>query len=183
MHMGGELAFGGWIYTYSDGMTGSETTARLINSAFWGGLVVGRIVAIPLSLRLSPRAMLQIDLLGTVSCLALLILFPDSIPVLWIGTIGFGFFIASMIASSFNLAERRIPITSQVSSTFLVGGSLGSMTLPWLVGQLYVPYGPLSVMYVTGAAMLGAWFLFGLIVGQRGRPGESEPAQGQASLA
>ena len=183
MHMGAELAFGGWIYTYADEATGSGTTARVINSAFWGGLVVGRLVAIPLAVRLSPRAMLQLDLLGAVLSLALLVMLPDSIPALWIGTIGFGFSIASMIASSFNLAERRMPITSQVSSAFLVGGSLGSMTLPWLVGQLLVPYGRLSVMYVTGAAMLGAWFLFGLIVRQKRRPGESEVAQGQASSA
>ena len=172
MHMGGELAFGGWIFTYADGITGSETTARLVNSAFWGGLVVGRVVAIPLAVRLSPRAMLQVDLVGTVLSLALLAVLPDSVPALWIGTIGFGFFVASMIPSSFNLAARRMPITSQVSSTFLVGGSLGSMTLPWLVGQLYVPVGPLSVVYVTGAAMLAAWVLFGLIVGQRGRSGD-----------
>ena len=180
MHMGAELAFGGWIYTYADDATGSGTTARLINSAFWGGLVVGRLVAIPLALRLSPRAMLQLDLLGAVASLALLVLLPDSIPALWIGTIGFGFFVASMIPSSFNLAERRMPITSQVSSTFLVGGSLGSMTLPWLVGQLYAPNGPLWVMYVTGAAMLGAWLLFGLIVRQKRQPGESDAVRGRS---
>jgi FHS family Na+ dependent glucose MFS transporter 1 len=183
MHMGAELAFGGWIYTYADNATGSETTARLVNSVFWGGLVVGRLVAIPLALRLSPRAMLQLDLLGAVLSLTLLVMLPDSTPALWIGTLGFGLSIASMIASSFNLAERRMPITSQVSSTFLIGGSLGSMTLPWLVGQLFVPYGPLSVMYVTAAAMLAAWFLFGLIVRQQRRPGENELTQGQASSA
>jgi FHS family Na+ dependent glucose MFS transporter 1 len=155
----------------------------LVNSAFWGGLVVGRLVAIPLALRLSPRAMLQLDLLGAVLSLTLLIMLPDSTPALWIGTIGFGFSIASMIASSFNLAERRMPIASQVSSTFLIGGSLGSMTLPWLVGQLFVPYGRLSVMYVTAAAMLAAWFLLALVVRQKRRPGESELAQGQASSA
>ncbi|MFI5261911.1 MAG: MFS transporter [Candidatus Limnocylindrales bacterium] len=176
MHMGGELAFGGWIYTYADTALGSETTARLINAAFWGGLVVGRVVAIPLALRLSPRAMLQLDLLGAVSSLALLIMFPDSTPVLWIGTLGFGLSIASMIPSSFNLAERRMPITSQVSSSFLVGGSLGSMTLPWLVGQLFVPNGRLSVMCVTAAAMIAASFLFGLIVRQKRRPGERASA-------
>jgi FHS family Na+ dependent glucose MFS transporter 1 len=183
MHMGAELAFGGWIYTYADEATGSATTARLVNSAFWGGLVIGRLVAIPLAVRLSPRAMLQMDLLGAVLSLALLILLPDSLPALWVGTIGFGFSIASMIASSFNLAERRMPITSQVSSTFLVGGSLGSMTLPWLVGQLFVPYGRLSVMYVTAAAMLGAWLVFGLIVRQKRRPGGMEATREQTSLA
>ena len=174
LHMGGEMAFGGWIFTYADDATGSQTTARLVNSAFWGGLVIGRLVAIPLAMRFSPRAMLQVDLVGTVASLALIVLRPDSVPALWIGTIGFGFFVASMIPSSFNLAERRLPITGHVSAAFLVGGSLGTMTLPWLVGQLFVPYGPLSVMYVTGAAMLGAWVLFALIARQGRRPGESE---------
>jgi FHS family Na+ dependent glucose MFS transporter 1 len=183
MHMGGELAFGGWIFTYADAATGSETTARMVNSAFWGGLVIGRLVAIPLALRLAPRSMLQLDLLGAVLSLALLIVLPDSLPALWVGTIGFGFWIASMIPSSFNLAERRMPITSQVSATFLVGGSLGSMTLPWLVGQLFEPYGPLSVMYFTGAAMLAAWLLLGLILGLKRRPGEVEPAWEETSSA
>jgi fucose permease len=166
LHMGSELAFGGWIYTYAGEMTDSETTARIVNSAFWGGLVVGRLVAVPLAMRLSAGAMLLLDLLGSVASLGLLIVLPDSIPALWIGTVGFGFFIASMIASSFNFAERRMPITSQVSSMFLVGGSLGSMTLPWLVGQLFEPSGRLSVMYVTGAGMLAASFLFLLIARQ-----------------
>ena len=169
MHMGAELSFGGWIFTYADEATGSETTARLVNSAFWGGLVVGRLVAIPLAMRFSPSAMLLLDLAGGVSSIALLILLPDSIPALWIGTIGFGFFVASMIPSSFNLAERRMPITSQVSAAFIVGGSIGTMTLPWIVGQLFAPVGPIAVMYVTGAAMLGAWVIFGVIVRQRPR--------------
>jgi FHS family Na+ dependent glucose MFS transporter 1 len=172
MHMGGELAFAGWISTYADAATGSETVARLVNSAFWGGLVIGRLVAVPLALRVAPRVMLLLDLIGAVLSLGLLILAPDSTPALWIGTVGFGLSIASMVASSFNLAERRMPISSQVSSTFLIGGSLGSMTLPWLVGQLYVPYGPLSVVYVTTAAMLAASLLFGLTVRTRRAPAE-----------
>ncbi len=182
LHMGGEMAFGGWIFSYADDATGSQTTARLINSAFWGGLVIGRLVAIPLSLRFSPRAMLQVDLVGTVASLALLIAAPDSIPALWIGTVGFGFFVASMIPSSFNLAERRMPVTGHVSAAFLVGGSLGTMTLPWLVGQLFVPYGPLSVMYVTGAAMLAAWVLFALIVRRRRPSGASGSTQAPSAV-
>jgi FHS family Na+ dependent glucose MFS transporter 1 len=182
LHMGGEMAFGGWIYTYADGLTGSATTARIVNSAFWGGLVLGRLVAIPLALRLSPRSMLQLDLVGSVLSLGLLLVLPGSIPALWIGTIGFGFFVASMIPSSFNLAARQMPISGQVSSAFLVGGSLGSMTLPWLVGQLFVPYGPLSVVAVTAAAMLGAWFLFALIVRRERRP-DGEPAIERAPAA
>jgi FHS family Na+ dependent glucose MFS transporter 1 len=183
MHMGAELAFGGWIYTYADAGTGSATTARLVNSAFWGGIVLGRLAGVPLALRLSPRVMLQLDLVGATLSLALLILLPDSLPVLWIGTIAFGLSVATMIPSSFNLAERRMPITSQVSSAFLIGGSLGTMTLPWIVGQLFVPYGPLSVMYVTAAAILAAWFLFALILRQRRRPVAGEPVAAAPATA
>ncbi len=183
MHMGGEMAFGGWIFTYADEATGSETTARLVNAVFWGGLVVGRVIAIPLALRLSPKAMLQLDLVGAVASLAILILLPDSTPALWIGTTGFGLAVASMIPSSFNLAERHMPIASGVSSIFLVGGSLGSMTLPWLVGQLFGPYGRLSVVYVTAAAMLAAWLVLALIVRVRRRPAEAAPAPAEASPA
>ena len=144
MHMGAELAFGGWIYSYADAATGSATTARMVNAAFWGGIVLGRLAGVPLALRLSPRTMLLIDLLGATLSLSLLILLPDSQPALWFGTIAFGVAVATMIPSSFNLAERRMPISSQVSSTFLIGGSLGTMTLPWIVGQLWVPVGPPS---------------------------------------
>lgn len=181
MHMGAELAFGGWIFTYATQAVDSETTARLVNSAFWGGLVIGRLIAIPLAMRLSPRAMLQLDLIGAVASLALVIMLPDSGPALWIGTIGFGLSVASMIASTFNLAERLMPISSQVSSSFLVGGSLGSMTLPWLVGQLVGPYGRSSVPIVTVAAMVAAWVVLVLIVRRRSRPGEGARAQGRAS--
>jgi MFS transporter, FHS family, Na+ dependent glucose transporter 1 len=177
MHMGGEMAFGGWIYTYANEAIGSETTARVVNSVFWGGLVVGRIIAVPLAVRLSPRAMLQLDLVGVVSSLAVLVAFPGSIPALWIGTIGFGLSIASMIPSSFNLAGKILPITSRVSSTFVVAGGLGTMTLPWLVGQLFAPYGRLSVPYVTGAAMLAASCVFVFIVRNRRRAAGSEPTR------
>lgn len=164
LHMGAELAFGGWIFTYGDQATGSETVGRLLNSAFWGGLVIGRLVAIPLAVRLSARAMLLLDLLGSVASLVLIIALPDSTTALWIGTIGYGFFVASLIPGSFNLAERHVPITGNVSATLVIGGSLGAMTLPWVVGQLYEPRGPMSVMVVTASAMVGACIVFALIL-------------------
>ncbi|HYM84349.1 MAG TPA: hypothetical protein VEY67_09385, partial [Candidatus Dormibacteraeota bacterium] len=143
--------------------TGSATQGRLLNSAFWGAIVVGRLIAVPLALRFSPLAMLAVDLLGAVASLLLIAAAPESEPALWLGTLGLGCSIASMIPSSFNLAARRMPITSEVSATFLVGGSLGSMTLPWIVGQLIGPYGRLSVIHVTAAAMLAAAALFVVI--------------------
>jgi hypothetical protein len=45
-----------------------------------------------------------------------------------------------------SLAESRMHITGQVTSWFFVGGSSGSMALPWLIGQLFEPVGPRVVM-------------------------------------
>lgn len=163
-HVGAELAFGGWIFSYADEVgIGPATTARVLNSAFWGGLVIGRLLAIPLSLRLKPASMLQVDLVGAAASLGVIAFLGDWSPSLWIGTIGFGVSIASMFASCINYAGERMPITSEVTAVFLVGGSLGSMSLPWLVGQLFEDRGPESMIYVVGSAVVLGLVLFGII--------------------
>jgi len=176
MHVGAELAFGGWVFSYADELAvGGQTTARVLNSAFWGGLVIGRLIAIPLSLRLPPRVMLQVDLLGAAAFLALIEFVPNWPPALWIGTIGFGMAIASMFATCINYAEERMPITSQVMAMFLVGASLGSMTLPWVAGQLFDRRGPETLIWVVGGAILAGLALFAWIQAHAARMGRDAP--------
>jgi fucose permease len=163
LHVGAELSFGGWIFSYAEEAGQPETTARLLNSFFWGGLVAGRLLAIPLSKRLQPARMLQLDLAGAIVSVALIGLFPDSSPALWIGTIGFGASVASIFASSINYAEQRMAITSHVTAVFLVGGSAGSMTLPWVVGQFFDSRGPESMTWVVGGAIIAATALFAIM--------------------
>ena len=177
LHIGAQAAFGGWIYSYSREFIGSETTARVVNSAFWGGLVLGRIIAIPLARRMTPRAMLEINLVGCIAALGIMVLLPASIAALWVGVVGFGMAVASMIPASINLAARQIPITGQVTAMFLVGGSLGSMTLPWVVGQLFEPRGRASLLYVTGAAVVAAVAVY---VALRSRVGDGVREPGSA---
>lgn len=164
MHVGAELAFGGWIFSYADELNiGGSTTARVLNSVFWGGLVLGRLVAIPLSTRLTPRAMLQLDLLGALGALVLIELLPDWSPALWIGTAVFGMAIASMFASCINYAEERMPITSQGVAIFVVGAGVGSMTLPWVAGQLFERQGPETLIWLVGVAIVAGIALFASI--------------------
>lgn len=166
MHMGAELSFGAYITSYADDLFYTESLARVVNSAFWGGLVAGRLLAIPLALRLSSRAMLQLDLAGLAASIALLALLPDLTMALWIGTIGLGVSIASLIPTSINYAGERMPITGQITALFLVGASLGSTILPLIVGQLYgeAPNArPEMMVYVTAAAVAAAIILFAVI--------------------
>ena len=160
MHVGAELSFGGWIFSYAEELGKPETTARVLNSLFWGGLVLGRLAAIPMSRRLTPARMLQLDLAGAIASIGLMALLPDWSLSIWIGTIGFGASVASIFASSINFAEQRMTITSHVTALFLVGGSAGSMSLPWLVGQYFDSRGPESMVYVVAGASLAAAALF-----------------------
>lgn len=164
MHVGAELSFGGWIFSYADELgIGNDTTGRVLNSVFWGGLVIGRLLAIPLSMRLTSRSMLLIDLGGAAASLGVIALFPDWAPAVWIGTIGFGVSIASMFASGMNYTEERMPITSSVTSLLVVGAGLGSMTLPWVVGRAFDASGPEMLIYLVAVTIAGAIVVFGLI--------------------
>lgn len=52
----------------------------------------------------------------------------------------------SVFPTVLTLAERRRAITGKVTSVFFVGASLGGMTLPWLIGQLFTAIGPQTTM-------------------------------------
>ena len=161
LHVGAEVAFSGFIFSYAEAVElGSEAAASLLNSLFWGGFVVGRVLAIPLSMRVASRTILLADLIFASASLAFLVLLSDWSPSIWIGTFAFGLAVASLFATSFNYTEERAPITSGVTSLFLIGASLGSMTIPWVIGRLFDSRGPDWVVYVTAAAMAAALLVF-----------------------
>jgi FHS family Na+ dependent glucose MFS transporter 1 len=147
LFVGAEGGFGGWIYSYALALDlGSTTTAAYLTSAYWGALTFGRLVAIPIASRARPRWILLADGIGCLASIGLLFVWPDSPSAAWISTIGMGLFMASVFPTAITLAERRIPITGRTTGWFLVGASMGGMTLPMLMGQLWEAAGPQSAM-------------------------------------
>lgn len=160
-NVGGEISYGGLIYSYAQALDlGPDTMARVLNSVYWGAFAIGRLIAIPVATKLLPRTMLLIDLIGATISLGVVLLFPNWGPALWIGTFGFGFSIASFFATVLNFAERRMPITARVTSVILVGANLGSMVLPWLIGQFFDSVGPVVMMTSIEIATVAALLLF-----------------------
>ena len=149
LHVGAEMSYGGWVATYAE-TTGlvSEAGARYVNSAFWGAFTLSRLISIPVALRLRPGTILLGGLLGCVGSLDVILLWPDSLTALWLGSIGMGISIAPIFPTSISLAERRMAITGQVTGWFLVGASIGSMSIPLLIGQLFEPIGSQVVMII-----------------------------------
>jgi len=163
--VGAELSFGGWIYTYALSLNlASITTAGYLTSLFWGSLTLGRLVNVPIAARVSPRYMLMADIVGLMLSLALLLLWPNSVIVVWIAAFGMGFSMASAFATLMALGERHIAITGRITSFFLVGASLGSMTVPWLIGQFFESFGEQAMVLWILAAVLAAAVTLGVFL-------------------
>jgi FHS family Na+ dependent glucose MFS transporter 1 len=148
LYVGGEVGYGAWIYTYAFKLKfGTEITAAYLTSAFWGSFTLGRLLGIWVSMQAKSLTILSIDFAGCLISMGIILLFRESATVLWIATILFGLSQASIFPTFLNLAEERMHVTGTVAGLFLVGGGIGGMILPWLIGQAFV--------LVSAYAMMG----------------------------
>ncbi len=155
LYVGAEVSFGGWAFTYAVKLgLATEETGAYLTSAFFGAFTVGRLVAIPIATRLRPRTILFSDLLGCLLSMGVILVWRESSTALWLGSMGLGFSMASVFPTTLTLAERRMPMTGRVTGWFFVGASLGAMTVPWIIGQLFEARGPYSTMFVIFTAIL-----------------------------
>jgi len=154
-YVGAEVGYGNWIFTYATTLNlATETAAAYLTSAFWGFFTMGRLLGVGISARLRSRTILYLDLLGCLLSMGVILLWPASSTALWIGTLGLGLSMASVFPTTLAFAEERMRLTGKVTSWFLVGGGIGGMFWPGLIGQLYEPVGPGVTMTIIFIAIL-----------------------------
>jgi FHS family Na+ dependent glucose MFS transporter 1 len=170
VYVGSEVAFGGYVLTYSHLRLGfEEAQGQFVTAVYWGALAGGRFFAIFLSMRVSPRNVLWFDLIGCVLSSMLILVWSSSPLALWLGSALFGFSMASIFPTVLSLAESFTPISGKVASVFIIGASTGELSLPALVGNLIESNGPetfpwaIVVFSVVSLGMLPAV----LVVGHR----------------
>jgi MFS transporter, FHS family, Na+ dependent glucose transporter 1 len=162
LYVGAEASYGNWIFTYTINLNlMGPTYAAYLTSLFWGALTLGRLVSIPLAIRFRPAVILFSDIVGVLISVGLIILWPNSVPVLWIGTFGAGFSNASVFPMMLVFAQRRMRI---ITSWFFIGASVGGMILPWIIGQFFESVGPQVVMITIFVDMILALALFVTLV-------------------
>lgn len=149
-YVGGEIAFGGWIYTYATQLSlANAVNAAYLTSAFWLSFTVGRLLSIPMATRFRPAPIVLVGLGGCLVVLAVLIAVPHSSLVLWAAAIALGFCLAPIYATGFTLAGQSVRLSARVSSVILLGDSLGGLLLPWLVGPVIARLGPRALVYLV----------------------------------
>ena len=143
IYVGAEIGYGNWIYTYSITIGLATTvTGAYLTSAFWGLFTIGRLAGIWISTRLRSRTILIMDLAGCLASIGLILLFDDSAPMLWIGSIGLGLSMASIFPTILVLAGESMQVSGAITGWFIVGAGTGGMLIPWLIGQIITPFGP-----------------------------------------
>lgn len=168
--VGAEVSFGGWVYTYSVSLgLATATSAAYLTSTFWGALTLGRLVGIPIAARVRPRNILLADLLGCIASMALVLVFSESSIVLWIGAAALGFCMASVFATVLSWAERRMTMSGSTTSWFMIGASIGAMTLPWIIGQRFEAVGPQATIVIIFVDLIAALAVFGLLMAYASR--------------
>ena len=164
-HVGLELGFGNWIYTFSTRLNlVNGTSAAYLTSAFWGAFTIARLLGIGISTRLRPQTILVVDMAGCLLAFTILLLWPASSLALWIGTIVMGLSIASVFATGIAFADQRLNLTGAMTGWILVGSGIGGMVAPWLIGQLFESISPRVTMPILLANNLIAFCLLLVLI-------------------
>ncbi|HEX7543673.1 MAG TPA: MFS transporter [Candidatus Limnocylindrales bacterium] len=153
-YVSAEITFGGWIYTYAVTLNLADAaSAAYLTSLFWFTFTIGRLVSIPVAIRLAPAQILAAAFSGVAVFLGLLIAFPASTAVLWIAVAGIGLTMAPIWPSGYTLAVQSIRLTAGVSAAILLGDSVGGMVMPGLTGLFMERAGAGAMTYLILASM------------------------------
>lgn len=147
LYVGIESGFGNWIYTYAITLKMADANwAAYLTSTFWGAYTLFRLVGVWISTQTSPQNILFGNFAASAVGLGLVLFIPGSQLALWAGTFILGAGIASIFPTMLTLVEQRMHLTGSITSWFFAGASVGHMTLPWLIGQIFEPLGATSMM-------------------------------------
>ena len=164
LHVGAELSFGGWIYSYAiKRELTSVTQAAYLTSAYWGAITGGRLISVFISMKLKSRTMLVVYLYGCILAVILLLLGRNSVMLTWIGTILLGISISTLIPSTFTFAKENMDITGKVTRWLVIGLGAGNMFFPWFIGQLFEPVGEIILPVINLITFLVALLLILII--------------------
>ena len=165
LYLGAEVSYGSWIYLYVLKMSlGGEDMAAYLTSAFWGSLTAGRLLAVPLAARFRPRTLLLADLTGCFIAVGIALLWSTSPAAITFASIGAGLSMASIYPMALTFAERRTRITGQVTGFLLLGGSLGGMIVPFIIGQMFEKTGPRVMMFTILFDLIAALSVYLVLV-------------------
>ncbi len=160
-YVSAEITFGGWIYTYAITLGLADAVrAAYLTSIFWLTFTIGRLIAIPATVRFTPRQIIPVALAGCAGFLGLLVLFQGAPLAVWIAAAGAGFCMAPVWPSGYTLAGQSIALTARLSGFILLGDSIGGMILPGLTGWIMEAAGAPAMAQLVLASLVATFLAY-----------------------
>ena len=154
LYCGIEVGFGSWITTYAlkSGFESSSGSAFLA-STFWAFFAVGRLGSIFAARIITPIRIIGTGLTLAGISIALMVTYQDSRHILWAGSAALGLAIAPIFPQLLLVADARLHLRGSTTRWFLVGCSIGAITITWSLGQGF-EYGSHRVLMPAMMTML-----------------------------
>ena len=136
-YVGAEMTMNIWLPKFQiDVFGGSETLASFAVTLFWVGLIVGRLTIMTLTRRFSPARLLLVCSC-TLALFAVAVAFAPSQAASLVLTVGAGLGASASYGLIGSYAGRLPGWQSAVAtSMFILSGTIGSITFPYLMGPL-----------------------------------------------
>uniref|UniRef100_A0A8C2VT88 Sodium-dependent glucose transporter 1C-like n=1 Tax=Chinchilla lanigera TaxID=34839 RepID=A0A8C2VT88_CHILA len=158
-YVGAEITYGSYIFSFATTHVGlEESEAAGLNSIFWGTSAACRGLAIFFAACLQPGTMIVLSNIGSVVSCLFLVLFDKSPLCVWIGSSVYGASMATTFPSGISWLEQYTTISGKSAAFFVIGGALGEMAIPAVIGILQGQYPDLPVVLHTclGSAVFTA---------------------------
>lgn len=166
LYLGTEISFGGWISAFATSLKlGDEVSSAYLASAFWSALTFGRLVAVPLSVKLKPRTLLIGDLVLALIGFAIIGFGGNTYGATLAGTLVVGVSFASVYPTMFSFAGNRLNVSGRVAGFFVMGGSFGSMLFPFLAGLMFERSGAKSLIILNSVMVISALAVLFVVLG------------------
>ena len=136
-YVGAEMTMNIWLPKFQIDVFGSsDTLASLAVTLFWVGLISGRLLVMTMTRRFSP-ARLLLFLSGTLAVFAVAVALAPSQAVSLVLAVGAGLGASASYGLMGSYAGRFPAWQSTVaSSLFILSGTVGSITFPYIMGPL-----------------------------------------------
>lgn len=154
---GGERLLGSFVRTYAvEQLAMSKDDASLLNTFFWVGFAIGRLLFSIVGMFISVRLLLMVDVVGiAVSGVLLVIFAANNALAYWITIILTAFFAGPLFPLGVTWTNYHIELTGLGMSLQMLGGSLGGVLHLMLIGYLFDTAGPVSLLYqIMGYALI-----------------------------
>ncbi|GAB1295041.1 Major facilitator superfamily domain-containing 4B4 [Apodemus speciosus] len=147
-YVGAEVTYGSYVFSFATSHVGmEESEAAGLNSVFWGTLQPA-----------GAWPMIVLSNIGSLVSTFLLVLFDKSPLCLWIATSVYGASMATTFPSGISWIEQYTTLTGKSAAFVVIGGTVGEMAIPAVIGILQGHYPDLPVVLYTclGSAIFTA---------------------------